>query len=212
MDGAAILDSRLLQAFVAGLFLGLGWMVNGWQNRRADTRRRHERLRDAHRAIYSEIAAYLENLGSEEALQDYRASMTERMEDDPAYVPLIPRERNDTIFRALVEEIYILPRVTIDPIVSYYSQLFAIETLIEDMRGKRFPELEPSRRIQMYSDYIDLKIQAFHDGHFALRMIAAFAEGGRDGAKAEEQRIARELSAASNPSSQGADPSGRSQG
>jgi len=212
LDWMAILDSRLLQAFVAGLFLGLGWVVNGWQNRRADSRRRKERLRDAHRAIYSEIAAYLENLGSEDALQDYRNSIIERMTTDPGYVPLIPRERNDTIFRALVEEIYILPRVTIDPIVSYYSQLFAIETLIEDMRGKRFPGLEASRRIQMYSDYIDLKIQAFHDGHYALRMIAAFASGGREGAKAEESRIAHELSAMPNVSNRGGDPSDRSQG
>ena len=210
MTWQAILDSRLLQAFVAGLFLGLGWVVNGWQNRRADIRRRQERLRDAHRAIYSEIAAYLENLGSEAALQDYRASMIQRMETDPVYVPLIPRERNDTIFRALVEEIYILPRVTIDPIVSYYSQLFAIETMIEDMRGKRFPDLEPARRIQMYSDYIDLKIQAYHDGHYALRMISAFAEGGREGAKAEEKRIARELASDTRVSSRGGDPSGQS--
>ena len=46
----------------------------------------------------------------------------------------------------------------------------------------------------MYEDYIGLKLQAFEDGHYALRMIAAFAANGREGAMAEEARIAKQLS------------------
>lgn len=183
MTWAEILDSRVLQAVVAGVFLASGWMVNGAQNRRLDRRRRAEKLRDAHRAIYAEIASYLTNLGSRAALETYRDKLAERMRVEPGYVPLIPTERNDTIFRALVEEIHILPRVTIDPIVTYYNQLFAIEALIADMRDPGYAALDPDRRIAIYEDYIALKVQALADGEFALKMIAAFAEGGHEMAR-----------------------------
>ena len=209
MSWAAILESRLLQAVMAGLFLAVGWIVNGAQNRRAERRRRAERLRDAHRAIFAEIASYLENLSSVKALTEHRDGLIAQMNAEPNFVPLIPREQNDTIFRALVSEIHVLPRVTIDPIVSYYNQLFAIETLIEDMRGNRFSTLETARRVQMYQDYIDLKIQAFHDGHYALRMVSAYADGGTDAALHEEAQIARELGV-TDPSSPDVARSGRS--
>lgn len=194
MTWEAILNSRLLQAVLAGGFLALGWVFNGRQNRREAARMRAEKLRDFHRAIYAEIASYMETLGGRDALEVYRDDVIAKMEADDSYVPLIPRERNDEIFRALVAEISILPRVTIDPIVIYYSQVTAIEEIIQDLRGERFRALGVDRRVAMYRDYIGLKIQAFEDGHYALRMIAAFAEGGRDGALAEEARIAKELS------------------
>ena len=194
MTWEAVLNSRLLQAVLAGAFLAFGWLFNGWQNRREAKRLREEKLRDFHRAIYAEIASYMETLGGTEALEQYRDDVIAKMEADDSYVPLIPRERNDEIFRALVAEISILPRVTIDPIVIYYSQITAIEEIIQDLRGERFRALSVARRIAMYRDYISLKIQAFEDGHYALRMIAAFSEGGRAGALAEEARIAKELS------------------
>lgn len=210
MTQFAALDVRIWQAILAGAFVAIGWIVNGWQNRRDEQRRRAEKLRDAHRALFAEIASYLTNLGSVAALTDYRDAMVARMRGSDDYVPLIPRERNDTIFRALVEEIHILPRVTIDPIVTYYNQLFAIEALIDDMRGERFRgALDQERRIAMYEDYIALKLQAFHDGHYALRMIGAYAKGGREAALEEEARIARELER-DEFNSPDADPSGRS--
>ncbi|ARE39887.1 hypothetical protein RGUI_1746 [Rhodovulum sp. P5] len=209
MIQTAALDARIWQAIVAGAFVAIGWIVNGWQNRREAAALRAERLRDVHRALYAEIASYLTNLDSVAALMAYRDDLVTRMQLDKTYVPLIPRERNDTVFRALVADIHILPRVTIDPIVSYYSQLFAIEAMIDDMRGERFKTLEPERRIAMYSDYIDLKIQAFNDGDYALKMIAAYAKGGPTAALAEEARIARALGT-KRISSPDADPSGRS--
>ncbi|NNE89659.1 MAG: hypothetical protein HKN27_16445 [Silicimonas sp.] len=194
MTWDAILESRLLQAVLAGGFLAFGWVFNGKQNRREASRLRAEKLRDFHRAIYAEIASYVENLGSSDALETYRDDIISKMEADETYVPLIPRERNDAIFTALVPEISILPRVTIDPIVIYYTQITAIEELIADLRGERFRTLSVERRVRMYQDYIGLKLQAFEDGHYALRMIAAFSESGREGALEEEARIAKELS------------------
>ena len=193
-----VIDSRFMQAVVAGGFLALGWIVTGAQNRRADVRRREERLRDYHRALFAEIAAHLGNLGTAEELRAYRDHMLSRMMDE-GHVPLIPTERNATVYAAMMEDLSILPRVTIDPIVIYYAGLEARDALVSDMRGERFRALEPESRAEMYQDYIDMKLQTLKDGAYALDMIAAFAEGGK--VAAERRRAAL--------STRDGDPSGR---
>lgn len=199
---AALADARIWQAVIAGLFIGIGWFVNGWLTRRDAARLRAEKMRDMHRAIYAEIGVYLSNLASEVETGTYAAAMLERMEHDPDFVPFIPHEHNDTVFRTLLPDISVLPRQTIDPIVAYYSQLRAIAALIDDMRGETFRTMAQSRRIAIYSDYIDMKAQALAFGRFANTIITEFGTGGPQAA----DRMAKRLS---NPAS---DPSDRSQG
>ncbi|MEM1131143.1 MAG: hypothetical protein AAGH83_11580 [Pseudomonadota bacterium] len=183
------LDARIWQAVVAGAFLAMGWLVNGWQNRREAAKLRAERLRDAHRALYAEIQHNLDNLGSAEQLTEYRESMLARMEENDSFVPFIPRERHNTVFKAIVDEIYVLPRCSIDPVVGYYSQLAALEMLIDDMRGETFKTMSPRRRSEIYSDYIAIKLQALSYGRHALSMIDAFARGGAEEAGRVEKRL-----------------------
>lgn len=196
----ALIDARIWQAVVAGGFLALGWLVNGWQNRAADRRRyleglardrerRAERIRDVHRALYAEIGAYLHNLGSEAQLDRARDSVLARMREDDLYRPLIPTEREQTIFAAIVTEIHILPRTTIDPVVLFHRQLGAIAALIEDMRSDAFRRALPWQREAIYSDYIEMKKQALRYGEYALRLITVYADHGAEAAKAEEARI-----------------------
>ena len=105
-----------------------------------------------------------------------------------------------------MSEIHILPRTSIDPIVAYFSQLAALDALIEDMRGETFKTLSPVRRAEVYSDYIDLKRQAKDYGDYALEMIEAYAKGGRIAA---EQRDTALRQAAEKVNTPGADPSGQ---
>ena len=191
MSAAAeiLADPRIWQAVVAGLFLSLGWVVNGIGQRSAAARLRHERLRDSHRALYAEIGVNLDALGGPEALEAHADRMVTRMEAEPGFVPFVPSERATPVFEGLVEHIHILPRVTIDPIVAYYSQMEAVRALVQDMRGEGYAALSPERRGAIYRDYIEMKVQAFSYGDYALRLIAAFAEGGKEGAEAEAARI-----------------------
>ncbi|MEX3014392.1 hypothetical protein [Gymnodinialimonas hymeniacidonis] len=195
-------DARIWQAVIAGVFIGSGWFVNGWLDRRAASALRREKLRDMHRAIYAEIGNYLANLWDEDRLQAYADAMLDRMRADAEFIPFIPREKSDTLFEAFTTEIHVLPRYTIDPIVAYYSQVRAISSLIDDMRGDGFKAMTQDRRMAMYADYIEMKKQALQFGRYANAMITAYAEGGADRAKAEAKRF-------SNPV---ADPSDRSQG
>jgi hypothetical protein len=191
------LDARIWQAVLAGAFLAMGWLVNGWQNRRERRALRAERLRDAHRALFAEIRAYLSQLVSRDALEEYRDEIVARMRADPGFVPLVPRERADRVFAALIEEIHILPRVTIDPLVTYYSHLHAIEALADDMRAEGFAALPQERRIALYEDYIRMKGLALDYGEFCLRVIERYASDGKTAAEDEARRL----------SSPGADPS-----
>jgi hypothetical protein len=177
------LDTRIWQAVVAGGFLAAGWLVNGWQNRRERQQDRTERLRDSHRALYAEIGTNLDALGGPEALDAHAAALIARMEGDADFVPFIPSERPTPVFDALVEQLHILPRVTIDPIVAYYSQMQAVTALADDMRVDAFRALAPERRVAIYRDYIMMKKQAFFYGDYALHMIAAYAEGGKPAAE-----------------------------
>ncbi len=185
------LDPRIWQAVVAGAFVASGWLVNGRQNRLAAQRLRDEKLRDMHRAIYAEIDTNLANLGDEETLDASTAEMAERMQDDDSFVPLIPKERHDRLFDTVKSEIHVLPRVTIDPIVRYYSLQDTISALIEDMRSESYAKLPVNRRMAIYSDYIAMKKQALIFGKTANYLIKVFAEKGKEGAEAEAARLNR---------------------
>jgi hypothetical protein len=188
-------------ALVGGTFLALGWIVNGWQNRRDAARRRAERTRDVHRAIFAEIGTNLANLWDEATLDSYAVAMVTRMQD-PDFVPFIPLERNDLIFDMIVADIHILPRQTIDPIVTYYAQVRSVAAIAMDMRADGFRALSAGRRIAMYEDYIAMKKQTLAFGRYANAMITSYAEGGASAADALAARV----------NSPAAGPSGLSQG
>ncbi|KAF0675426.1 hypothetical protein [Profundibacterium mesophilum] len=183
------LDARIWQAIVAGGFVAAGWVYDGWRKRREAQRLREEKLRDAHRALFAEIATFLANLADETALDTYVDAMVARMEADPDFVPFIPKERHDRLFDSIQGEIHVLPRVTIDPVVRYYSQLSAIAALAEDMRGRGFARLSQDRRIVIYRDYFDMRKQAFEYGRIANWLIGVYAEGGKDAAEAAASSI-----------------------
>ncbi|MEL6210772.1 MAG: hypothetical protein AAFR44_11460 [Pseudomonadota bacterium] len=194
----AALDPRIWQAVLAGAFVAAGWIVTNWQTRREAAKLRAERTRDVHRALYAEIGATLTNLDSAGALDAHRDAVLTRLAEDPDFVPFVPREHGATVFDSIVAEIHVLPRVTIDPIVAYYSLLSAIASLVEDMRGDRFHSLPAERRAAVFADYIEMKKQALSFGQHATRVIALYAEGGK--AAAEAGRL----------NSSGGAPSGRS--
>jgi hypothetical protein len=176
-------------AFVGGAFLAMGWIVNGWQNRRDAATQRAERTRDVHRALYAEIGTNLANLWDEQTLDTYAQSMIVKMQE-PSFVPFIPLEQNDHLYEKIAADIHILPRQTIDPIVTYYVLIRSISALATDMRAEGFSKLSVERRTAMYSDYIEMKKQALAFGRYANAMITAYASGGAGAADAEAARIA----------------------
>ncbi|MRX50067.1 hypothetical protein GI374_06290 [Paracoccus sp. S-4012] len=170
------LSPQAQQAIIAGLFIAAGWWVVNRQNRRRDAALRAERVRDVQRALFAEIRAYVSALRRED-LGSYGAEIARRIETEAGYFPTIPTESNDAIFRAIIGEIHVLPRDTIDPLVLYYSQLNAIGAAISDLRALDPDKVRPERAAQMYRDYIAFKRDAMARGEQALLAIATNEDG-----------------------------------
>ena len=169
------LNDRLWQALIAGLVIATGWLTSALFTELGKARGRAERLRDYHKAIYAEIGNTLQSLMDGGAAgQD----VLTRMEADSSFEPFIPKEQHSHIYDAIVAEIDILPRQTIDVVVAYYSLIKSISALSEDMRGDAFKALEPERRRVVYADYTQMREQAFRFGQYALGAIKAYSDGG----------------------------------
>lgn len=197
---AAQIDTRIWQAVLAGAFVAGGWLYNGWQNRRDASRLRAERLRDVHRALFAEIGTISANMTSAASLAQDAEPIIERMRADANFVPFIPREHGDHLYDAIVAEIHILPRCTIDPVVAYYTQIKTLCAHADDMRGEAFKLMVQDRRIAMYRDYIAMKEQLLEFGLYATAMIKAYGEGGEAAAEKLRQRINSRVAAQFGPS------------
>lgn len=171
-----ILAPQAQSAVIAGTFLAAGWWVVAWQNRKRDAKLRAERVRDVQRALYAEIRAYLAVLRRDH-IAEYGAEIAHRIETERDYFPVIPTEHNDAIFRAIVGELHVLPRDTVDPIVLYYSQLNAISAMIADLRALDPAKIGPGRASAMYRDYISMKLGAIELGESALAAILSNVDG-----------------------------------
>ncbi|WBU54231.1 hypothetical protein [Paracoccus sp. SCSIO 75233] len=177
---AAPLDQFLApqaqSAMIAGCFIVLGWWVVWWQGRKRDARQRADRVRDVQRAIFAEIRAYLSVL-ERDHIAEYGEDIAQRIEHQTGYFPVIPTEHNNAVFHAIIGEIHILPRDTIDPVVLYYSQLNAISAMITDLRELDTAKIGAKRAAAMYRDYISMKLGAIELGEGALSAILSNMDG-----------------------------------
>ena len=185
----ALVDARIWQALIAGAVVAFGWLINGWQNRREATRLRAERLRDVHKALFAEIRNACADFWDEGEADAQVARILQQMRDDPDFIPFIPREVHDRVFAAILPQIDVLPRQTIDVIVAFYGLVSSIDALVEDMRGRKFPLLQQDRRMAIYQSYADMRRRAFALGQNAMKLIDAYSKGGPSGADAMMKRL-----------------------
>jgi len=162
----------IVAAVIAALVTVLGWIVTGKREVDRDRRRRRQKERDVQTALRAEIQHNVD------ALSDPRLDpvsvwkdVVAMMEADETYIPVVPSERNDAVFQALIGDISILPEPVIGPVVRYYNQVFAIDALIDDLRADGFQTLAQSQRIGLYTDYISLKIEARTLGEDATQAL-----------------------------------------
>lgn len=189
------LEVRVWQAIIAGIVIAAGWLTTAIFTELGKAEDKAERQRDYHKALYAEIGNFVATLSADDGTETLA-----RMRNDADFVPFVPREHNDHIFDAIVDEVDVLPRQTIDAVVAYYSLTKAVSTLADDMRGERFQELEQDRRVLIYSDYLEMRAQALATGQFALLLIQRFAKGGAAEAQREIDRVNTPDAARSGPS------------
>ncbi|WP_237152491.1 hypothetical protein [Oryzibacter oryziterrae] len=157
----AWLGPAVIAALISGLVQIISWSAGERRDRRAESRRRAERMEDLQVALAAEIRAHLNYIGTApEQLAELKADTLRRMADDGAFTPFVPRMSDQVVFQNIVKDIHVLPVQAIDPVILYYKQIGAISAFVEDLRDDTFKTLDVARKSAMYADYIRLVEQA----------------------------------------------------
>lgn len=195
-------DPRAIAAAITALATllaaSLGWIIAHRRDIAAEARReeaarrearrlRRERRQDVTTAIASEIYAHLVQLQKLD-LDAHAEGVAARMLAEPGFLPFVPRESHDDVFRALVTEIHLLEAQVVPLVTVYYSQLSAIAMLAEDMRSGGFRAMPPNRRAALFRDFIAMKIEAAAQARRALSEIGdGWPELAEQGMRSETQ-------------------------
>lgn len=207
------LEDRLWQALIAGLVIATGWLATAIFAETERAARKAERTRDFHKALFAEIQNALSVFYGEGQAEQHARDLIARMEADPDFVPFIPQEHHARVFEALMKDIEVLPRQTIDTVVAFYSHVSAIAALAADMRGQGFRRLPQDRRIALYRHYIEMRLRAFAVGQYLLKLISAYAAGGPERAEAFARKSgARSMRSVSSPEAGRSGPEGPGSG
>ena len=189
--------AALVTALVGGGVVAAGWFWTHALSRRRDRQLREERVGDIQRALLAEIRAHVAALEGQ-TLDDAvaREAMVARLAQG-RHVPILPHDANDRIFRAIVEEVHILPEWAIDPVVRYYRLLAVRSALAQDIRANA--KDQPERATEMFRDYLTLNDETLTTGRRAMIILTASLEGGREAvealAAAARQREAARIAA-----------------
>lgn len=159
VDFGPVWIGAVIAAVISSGVTALGWIVTHRREGRAEARRRLERMVDVQQALRAEVANYAAQL-EEVDLAEHLDGVLAAMRSDPAFVPFVPRETFDTVFRALIADIHLLPGGAVEPVVRYYAHLIGLSAFAEDLRSREFATLTPERRAAMFSHFIAMKIKA----------------------------------------------------
>ncbi|GHD15196.1 hypothetical protein ACFOEZ_16595 [Tianweitania populi] len=168
----AWIGPALLAAVIAGLVNVAGWYVTYARERRLESERRREKVRDYLTALRAEIRAHNFRWTKAEADEDLVA-MERKLQADPRFTAFVPKEAESIIFPTIARELHILPGDVIDPVVRYQRQLASLAFIVEDLRSTGYAELAADRKLAMYADYIHLRVEAGHLAESTLDAIKA---------------------------------------
>ncbi|MFV0385513.1 hypothetical protein [Paracoccus sp. (in: a-proteobacteria)] len=175
--------AALVTALVGGTVVAFGWFWTHALSRRRDKVLRDEQISDIQRALLAEIRAHVAALERQEDVESLAARNTLRKKlISDRHVPILPHEANDRIFRAMVEQVHLLPQNVIDPVVRYYRLLVVRVALAQDIRSSA--KDQPVRAGDMLDDYISLTDETLQAGKTAMLMLGASLTGGRAAVRA----------------------------
>lgn len=165
--------AALVTALVGGGVVAVGWVITHLLSRSRDRALREERIADIQRALLAEIRAHVFALEEQQAARDMGTISTVSDQD---YLPILPHDANDRMFRAIVEEVHQLPEWAIDPVVRYYRLLAVRAALAQDIRSNA--KEYPRRAALMFRDYLEITDETWDTGLEAVEILTASVKGG----------------------------------
>ena len=164
--------AALVTALVGGSVVAAGWFWTHALSRRRDRLLRWENIGDIQRALLAEIRAHVVAL---EAQHEAGIEVPDSISDED-YLPILPHDANDRIFRALIEDVHMLPEWAIDPVVRYYRLLAVRAALAQDIRNNA--KEHPDRAALMFRDYLEINEETRDTGLEAMEILTASLKGG----------------------------------
>ncbi|MGF1501490.1 MAG: nitroreductase family protein [Paracoccaceae bacterium] len=177
------LPAPVVAALVAGS-VALWFAAASW----AELRRRDANGRDLARALRAEIDAYREELrGVDFGAQSSEIEAQIRAGGDgpQRFVPFVRRERRDTVYRAFLGDLALLPSAAIAPVVRHYALLETISAITEDLTGEAARTASAEQQASIYRHYVEREARALENAEAAAAALAegsdAFGRGRRYG-------------------------------
>jgi len=154
----------------------IGWLYGDWRKRVEERRQRRAKVLDIEKALRAEIAAHLHQLRQFDLEEDRRhtcALILTGGDGKGRFVPMLPRQRHDTIFQAMVADIHLLSTHTVRPVTLYYNQIVMIAEMAETIRSVAYADLKAARREAIYSDFVSMRVTALAMGEEAQAALPA---------------------------------------
>lgn len=142
---AAGTASRISPALLAGIAVSLGWIAGPLTQELRRSDEREERRRDMIEASANEIwliAKFAANLNVETVLEEFRRSFAR----DNSYKVFVLFRREFSTLKRLVEQIEILRKDQIDPVMSFFQLIARLDQIEERMNSDEFHKLPRPRR------------------------------------------------------------------
>lgn len=153
----------------------LSWLYGGWRKRVEERRLRNGKVLDIEKALRAEIEAHLHQLRRWEIEGRAAATVAQILAagdaPDTRFVPLLPPERHDRVYSAMVSEVHLLSTETVRPVVLYYNQIALIGDMSEMLRSAAYAQISAERRAEAYAHYIKMKRAAVSFGDDAVTSL-----------------------------------------
>ncbi|MBE9637829.1 hypothetical protein [Salipiger mangrovisoli] len=172
---------KITPAIIAGIAVSLGWIAGPLAQELRRNDEREERRRDMIEASANEIwliAKFASNLDCKAAIQE----ISEAFEKDESYEVFVFFRRDYGTLKRLIEQIEILQKQQIGPMLGLYQRLNQLDQMEENMASDRFRLLSRVRRekaVKVYYRVLDgipeeavVALHALDRGEYASKVAA----------------------------------------
>jgi hypothetical protein len=152
----AWIGSAVIAVVISSLVTIAGWYATHRSERLLEAARRRERIQDIQTALLADIrsTSHRFQVVDPDRHLEHVVALIGQTPTERGYTPFVPREPGSLLWSSVAQEVHILPTEVIDSVVLFFSQLETIRSFVEDLRSERYVELEPTRKIAMYQDYV----------------------------------------------------------
>lgn len=95
----------------------------------------------------------------------------EKLQNEREHEIILSSELNNLVYKSLAQNFHVLPENVVGPVVDFYNTMYFIELALGTINGQKFTKLGTLQKMEIYYDYINLKVTALNLAEKALSEI-----------------------------------------